>query len=101
MLELWVYRGVVNDPYHEFMITEHQDFQKGTIISHMTFETTPITDRLSDEYNDAYWEKRYTVSQDNIPSFLEHLADRILRTGKYLNVVSECGVTVDCPGAQG
>ena len=44
---------------------------------------------------------RYTVAQDNIPSFLEHLAERILQTGKYLNVVRECGLEVACPGAKG
>lgn len=44
---------------------------------------------------------RYTVAQENIPSFLEHLADKILRTGKYLNVVRECGVEVACPGVKG
>ena len=86
MLQLWVYRGIVSDPYGEFMITEHEGIQK---------------DRLHDEYNDAYWEKRYTVCQENIPSFLEHLAEKILRTGKYLNVVRECGVEVDCPDASG
>ena len=41
------------------------------------------------------------MAQDNIPSFLEHLAERILQTGKYLNVVRECGLEVACPGAKG
>ena len=86
MLQLWVYQGVVSDPYSEFMITQHEGFRK---------------DRLHEEYNDSYWERRYTVSQENIPSFLEHLAEKILRTGKYLNVVRECGVEVACPGAKG
>jgi len=28
------------------------------------------------------------------------MADKILSTGKYLNVVHECGRTVSCPGAR-
>lgn len=62
MLERWIYRGEVGDPYGEFMIEEHEKFRK---------------DRLHQEYNDAYWERRYTVSQENIPSFLEHIAEKV------------------------
>ena len=80
MLSKWMYQGTVEDPYCEFMIEEHELIQK---------------DRLHQEYNDAYWERRYTVCQENTPSFLESLADKILRTGKYLNVIKECGCEVD------
>lgn len=86
MLQLWVHRGVVSDPYGEFMIREHEAVRK---------------DRLHDEYNDSYWETRYTVCQENIPSFFEHMTEKILRTGKYLNVVRECGVEVTFPEANG
>ena len=81
----WVYCGLVHDPYSEFMIWEHDTIRK---------------DRLTAEYNDAYWERRYTVVQDNIPSFLEHMADKILCSGKYLNVVHECGGEDTFPAAQ-
>lgn len=60
MLGYWVFQGEVRDPYGEFMVEEH-----GTIAK----------DRLHLEYNDAYWERRYTVCQENIPSFLEHVSD--------------------------
>ena len=81
----WIYCGLVHDPYSEFMIQEHNTICK---------------DRLHAEYNDAYWERRYTVLQDNIPSFLEHVADKILCSGKYLNVVRECGREVEYPTTQ-
>lgn len=81
----WIYCGVVHDPYSEFMIKEHDTIQK---------------DRLHEEYNDAYWDRRYTVQQESIPSFLEHMADKILCSGKYLNVVRECGKEVGYPAAQ-
>ena len=41
--------------------------------------------------SDDYWEKRYTVVPQNIPSFLQSHAHMILRTGKYLNVIRESG----------
>lgn len=80
----WIHRGVVDDPYHEFMIEQHELIQK---------------DRLHVEYNDAYWERRYTVVQVNIPSFLEQVAEKVLRTGKYLNVIRECGRDVSAGAA--
>ena len=63
MLAYWVFQGEVRDPYGEFMVQEH-----GTIAK----------DRLHSEYNDAYWERRYTVCQENIPSFLEHVSGVLL-----------------------
>jgi len=84
-LEKWIYRGVITDPYQEFMIEEHELYRK---------------DRLHEEYNDAYWERRYTVLQENIPSFLEQVAEKVLRTGKYLNVIRECGKEVEYPEAR-
>ena len=40
-------------------------------------------------------------SQEHIPSFLEQVADKVLRTGKYLNVIRECGREVEFPEAKG
>ena len=31
--------------------------------------------------------------------FLERAAEKILRAGKYLNVIRQCGMTLDCPHA--
>ena len=83
MLERWIHKGMVSDTYAEFMIEEHQ-VQR---------------DRLREEYNDAYWDSRYTVVQENIPSFLEHVTGKIRDTGKYLNVLYNCGRHGD--GAEG
>lgn len=86
ILEKWIYTGVISDPYREFMIEEHEVIRK---------------DRLHEEYNDAYWERRYTVLQENIPSFLEQVAEKVLCTGKYLNVIRECGKEVAYSEARG
>ena len=48
LLERWIHRGEVADPYGEFMVEEHEDIVK---------------DRLHKEYNDTYWERRYTICQ--------------------------------------
>lgn len=72
MLQLWIYRGVINDPQQEFLI-EH---------SAMELTENELVD---------YWEKQYTIRCDKVPCFLVKYADIILRTGKYLNVVRVCG----------
>ncbi|XP_069719745.1 gamma-tubulin complex component 2 isoform X2 [Phaenicophaeus curvirostris] len=84
ILEKWIYRGIINDPYSEFMVEEHE-LQK---------------EKIQEDYNDKYWDQRYTVVQQQIPSYLQKMADKILSTGKYLNVVRECGRDVTCPVAK-
>ncbi|KAG8517503.1 Gamma-tubulin complex component 2 [Galemys pyrenaicus] len=84
MLERWIYRGIINDPYSEFMVEEHE-LRKETI---------------REDYNDKYWDQRYTVAQRQVPSFLQKMAGKVLSTGKYLNVVRECGHDVTCPEAK-
>ena len=80
MLSLWIHEGKVMDPYAEFMISENKDIERN---------------RLHEEYNDDYWERKYFVCQENVPFFLEVAAERILDTGKYLNVVRSCGHEVE------
>ncbi|XP_057590740.1 gamma-tubulin complex component 2 isoform X2 [Hippopotamus amphibius kiboko] len=84
ILEKWIYRGIIDDPYSEFMVEEHE-LRK---------------EKIQEDYNDQYWEQRYTVVQRQIPSFLQKMAGKVLSTGKYLNVVRECGHDVTCPVAK-
>jgi gamma-tubulin complex component 2 len=76
MLSQWLLKGDFDDPYSEFMIEVNRDINVGS---------------LHEEYNDYYWEGRYVGLQENIPTFLEMVAEKILQTGKYLNVVRTCG----------
>lgn len=48
-------------------------------------------EELPVDYSADYWEKRYCVQRDRVPKFLDKFTDIILRTGKYLNVISQCG----------
>ncbi|GIY30343.1 gamma-tubulin complex component 2 [Caerostris extrusa] len=84
ILEKWIYKGIISDYYSEFLVEDNELIKK---------------EDLPTEYSDAYWEKRYTI-RSQIPIFLSKTADMILRTGKYLNVIRQCGKPVNCPEAK-
>jgi gamma-tubulin complex component 2 len=79
ILNEWICHGILNDPYKEFMIQEKPSVSK---------------ERLKYDFNDAYWEQRYYLQNDAVPSFLEPYKEKILNTGKYLNVLRECSMDV-------
>ncbi|GAB5586117.1 gamma tubulin complex Spc97/GCP2 subunit Alp4 [Umbelopsis nana] len=79
ILYAWIHRGEIQDPYNEFMVQEKKNVRK---------------ENLKEDFNDAYWEMRYTIREVAVPSFLEPLKHKILVAGKYLNVVRECGITI-------
>lgn len=56
-------------PHSEFMVEEHE-LQK---------------EKIQEDYNDKYWDQRYTIVQHRIPSFLQKMADKILSTGRNKN----------------
>ncbi|ALC39124.1 maker464 [Drosophila busckii] len=66
MLQIWLQKGVIVDKYDEFLIEARAQ---------------PVD----------YWAHSYAVRIGCIPSFLQQAAEKILRTGKYLNVVRKCG----------
>ncbi|MFS8007389.1 putative gamma-tubulin complex component protein [Helianthus anomalus] len=84
ILERWVYEGLIDDPHDEFFIAENKSLQK---------------ESLTQDYDAMYWRQRYSL-KDDIPSFLANSAETILTTGKYLNVMRECGHTVQVPALE-
>jgi gamma-tubulin complex component 2 len=72
MVEKWIYKGIVSDPYEEFFVIEREDLKK---------------ENINEDYNDVYWEERFTLSQEHLPSFFSAFGEKILVTGKYLNVI--------------
>lgn len=84
ILERWVYEGVIDDPHGEFFIAENKSLQK---------------ESLTQDYDAKYWRQRYSC-KDDIPSFLANAAETILTTGKYLNVMRECGHNIQVPMSQ-
>lgn len=87
MLERWILKGVIIDPYNQFFVTDN-GYELGSQ-DHLVH----IDDHDSARYYDSarYWECQYTIQSERIPRFLENDADIILRTGKYLNVIRQCG----------
>jgi gamma-tubulin complex component 2 len=76
MLELWLSQGIIRDLYEEFQIKSREELNK---------------ENVRVDFNDTYWDERYSTRNDKLPSFLASLAEKILITGKYLNVIRECG----------
>lgn len=84
ILERWVYEGVIDDPYGEFLIEENRTLEK---------------ESLSQDYHATYWQKRYSLRKD-VPEFLASSAEIILTTGKYLNAIRECGQCIQGPSVE-
>ena len=76
MLNEWLHHGSIKDPHSEFLIKEQQSIKR---------------EKLEEDYTDEYWEKRYTIRDNDVPPQLEGVKDKVLLAGKYLNVVRECG----------
>ena len=76
MLNEWLHRGTIKDPHGEFFIQERESISR---------------ERLDVDFTDAYWDKRYTVRDSDVPPQLEAVKAKVLLAGKYLNVVRECG----------
>ncbi|RIB15601.1 gamma-tubulin complex component protein [Gigaspora rosea] len=85
MLNSWIHNGEIQDPYGEFMIQERKGVKK---------------EHLEEDFNDAYWEMRYTINKDVVPPFLIPFKSKILLAGKYLNVIRECGIAIQGPQQQ-
>lgn len=62
----------------EFMVEEHE-LQK---------------EKIQEDYNDKYWDQRYTIVQHRIPSFLQKMADKILSTGTRTRIQTGTGLSV-------
>ncbi|XP_065159519.1 gamma-tubulin complex component 2-like isoform X2 [Atheta coriaria] len=80
MLGMWIYKGIIADPIHEFLVEDNEVVQK---------EDMPV------DYSADYWDKKYTIRRERIPKFLEPVSEIILRAGKYLNVIRQCGKSLN------
>ncbi|GFF40829.1 putative spindle pole body component [Aspergillus udagawae] len=76
MLNEWLHHGDIKDPHAEFLVKEQKWIKR---------------EKLEEDYTDEYWEKRYTIRDNEVPPQLEGVKDKVLLAGKYLNVVRECG----------
>ncbi|KAJ5569612.1 uncharacterized protein N7459_009042 [Penicillium hispanicum] len=76
MLNEWLHHGGIKDPHAEFLVKEQKWIKR---------------EKLEEDYTDEYWEKRYTIRDNEVPPQLDAVRDKVLLAGKYLNVVRECG----------
>ncbi|EJD07888.1 gamma-tubulin complex, DGRIP84/SPC97 component [Fomitiporia mediterranea MF3/22] len=110
MLVAWTRSGKLDDPYEEFCVKESKFIDKAN---------------LNVDYTDEYWERRYTLRDGSTPSgtaktlqagipsprmpggrlpcgacippLLESWKHKVLLSGKYLNVLQECGKEIRRP----
>jgi gamma-tubulin complex component 2 len=76
MLNEWLHHGGIKDPHAEFLVKEQKWIKR---------------EKLEEDYTDEYWEKRYTIRDNEVPPQLTSVREKVLLAGKYLNVVRECG----------
>ncbi|KAI9054713.1 hypothetical protein LZ554_001864 [Drepanopeziza brunnea f. sp. 'monogermtubi'] len=76
MLNEWLHHGSIKDPHAEFLVREQKSMTR---------------EKLVEDYTDEYWERRYTLRDQDVPPQLQGVKDKVLLAGKYLNVVRECG----------
>jgi gamma-tubulin complex component 2 len=111
MLQRWVFLGEISDPYKEFMVCVDEDTSKRTLredfnarywdrrytLRGVAPEAADLPKRSSAPSSSAVAAQAAaaasssSASSPDVPFFLERIADKILTTGKYLNVVRECG----------
>nr|XP_018897203.1 PREDICTED: gamma-tubulin complex component 2-like [Bemisia tabaci] len=76
-LDKWINKGRVFDPFNEFMIEDNVVIESSSFL-------------VKGECSDEYWAKRYMIRKMYVPGFLEKVGEKILRSGKYLNVIRLC-----------
>eukprot|EP00743_Colponemidia_sp_Colp-15_P006425 GILK01006915.1.p1 GENE.GILK01006915.1~~GILK01006915.1.p1 ORF type:complete len:955 (+),score=184.16 GILK01006915.1:253-2865(+) len=82
MLDAWIYQGVIEDPYQEFLVKEDSEI---------------VLAMDKSDFSDTYWESRFTFRPNQVPVFLSAVADKVLTTGKYLSVFRACGRPISNP----
>ncbi|CAG2115806.1 unnamed protein product, partial [Medioppia subpectinata] len=79
ILETWIYEGIIDDPYKEFLVEDRANESDEIVL------------------DDLFWENRYEVVRSRIPVFFERHSDMIMKTGKYLSVIRNCGRKISRP----
>lgn len=126
MLETWLYRGILDDPFDEFMIVIEPHMRVAGAQATVDEDFDDDEDSIDDDgearamctpgarrstsvagggelgseayFSEDFWTKTYFVRKDYVPEFLVGTAaQQIVDTGKYLNVIKKCGQASRCP----
>ncbi len=76
ILRKWIFQGVLEDPFNEFIVRENKSKSK---------------ENIEKDFDDQYWQERFTYRDEMGPIFLAKHKEKVLHSGKYLNVIRECG----------
>ena len=60
----------------------------------MVMDRESGNEEVDEDISDDYWERRYSIIPQNVPTFLKAYDNNILRTGKYLNVIRQSGMSL-------
>jgi hypothetical protein len=74
MLNEWVRRGTISDPWDEFMIRENPEFRKENAADDLTdsYELPHICNVFTSlSWRGRYWEERFVIRKEFVPSFLD------------------------------
>ena len=82
MLINWLCSGYLDDIFNEFMVSINPFFKK---------------ENLDENYNELYWEKKYSLNEINIPIFLNKISEEIFFIGKAIILIKDCGKIIKCP----
>ncbi|KAH9259689.1 hypothetical protein BASA81_002111 [Batrachochytrium salamandrivorans] len=69
MLQLWLTKGKLKDPFGEFLVS---------------MDASRMNSELASEVNSRYWSRRFVLTSDvnQIPWFLQPVADQVLKIGR-------------------
>jgi gamma-tubulin complex component 2 len=81
-LRKWIFHGILEDPFNEFIVRENKACLK---------------ENIEKDFNDNYWGERFTYRDEMIPIFLTKHKEKVLHSGKYLNVIRECNKDIKYP----
>jgi gamma-tubulin complex component 2 len=73
---------VLEDPFNEFIVRENRAKSK---------------ENIERDFDDHYWQERFTYREEMVPIFLAKHKEKVLHSGKYLNVIRECGLDFKYP----
>ena len=77
-IKQWIYHGNIDDPYNEFFIRINDKITR---------------QKLKNDYENQYWEKKYILIDEFIPRFISSSAIRaMLNAGKSQAVLAECHI---------
>lgn len=65
MLKVWLTQGIIEDMYEEFQIRQHEERKK---------------ENVKKDFNDMYWDERYTIRTERVPVFLEKCQEQNTHT---------------------